>query len=373
MFENEYWILKAHDILQQAIFSPDSVSPCQQQRIGAQWKRLRAIFSTRIGYIRLGNRSNGVPKLQDVVPRLSVEDLEEDLRFSWFVSCELKQKLIQVLLASCELTADSEPLCRLLTWRSPLAQTVTVSSGHSNHPLMGDADRIEQLLGDWKSRHQRLLMADAVDDISTNPLNFPLFVSEAMLRLLFEYVVSALHRTLSSAENSHLSSWVAKICEISHQTLKESALRTTHVISDVLKRKAMRFLNTHAVICLSVPLTMNYLTIKTSMQCSPQAVHDLSTCLQAMDELALRFEVVDFFRALNDQSLALAHQILAKELPAAKSNNFVNLFAVAPVDVSNQPDDQMGKDVYKIVSRFQEHALACGCVERNKFLLSIHS
>ncbi|KAH0831542.1 hypothetical protein FOPE_00489 [Fonsecaea pedrosoi] len=186
MFENEYWILKAHDILQQAIFSPDSASPCQQQRIGAQWKRLRAIFSTRIGYIRLGNRSNGVPKLQDVVPRLSVEDLEEDLRFSWFVSCELKQKLIQVLLASCELTADSEPLCRLLTWRSALAQTVTVSSGYSNHPLMGDAERIEQLLGDWKSRHQRLLMADAVDDISTNPLKFPLFVSQAMLRLLFE-------------------------------------------------------------------------------------------------------------------------------------------------------------------------------------------
>ncbi len=61
-----------------------------------------------------------------------------------------------------------------------------------------------------------------------------------------------------------------------------------------------------------IPLTINNIFLKSSMQGSTRSVYDLSICFQALETLTERHEIADFFWELNKASVMLAHKSLAK-------------------------------------------------------------
>lgn len=63
---------------------------------------------------------------------------------------------------------------------------------------------------------------------------------------------------------------------------------------------------------LFIPLTINSIFLKSSMQSSTRSVYDLSICFQALEILAERHEIADFFWELNKASVMLAHKEVAK-------------------------------------------------------------
>jgi hypothetical protein len=64
---------------------------------------------------------------------------------------------------------------------------------------------------------------------------------------------------------------------------------------------------------LFVPLTINSVFLKSSMQSSTRSVYDLSICFRALEILAERHEIADFFWELNNASVMLVHERLAKQ------------------------------------------------------------
>ncbi len=68
----------------------------------------------------------------------------------------------------------------------------------------------------------------------------------------------------------------------------------------------------HSITMLFIPLTINSIFLKSSMQSSTRSVYDLSICFQALEILAERHEIADFFWELNKASVMLAHKEVAK-------------------------------------------------------------
>jgi hypothetical protein len=56
-----------------------------------------------------------------------------------------------------------------------------------------------------------------------------------------------------------------------------------------------------------IPMTINHLFVKSTTRFDHVPVRDLAICARAFRSLANRYEVIDFFQALLDASLKLAH------------------------------------------------------------------
>lgn len=156
----------------------------------------------------------------------------------------------------------------------------------------------------------------------------------------FRYSVSYLHQISLDFERSSTTSWAARMREASREALQVSSAAMTRILRDLLNHDAVKLLPFSAYVyfwvrfeepgtvihvsdtqlttitritMLFTPLTINSIFLKSSVQSSPRSVYDLSICFQALEILAQRHEIADFFWELNDASVMLVHEISAKE------------------------------------------------------------
>ena len=114
-----------------------------------------------------------------------------------------------------------------------------------------------------------------------------------------------------------------------------------------------------------VPLTINSIFLKSSMRSSAQSVYDLSICFRAFEVLAERHEIADFFLELNNASMMLVHEDLAK-IPLLRTTGVLKDSrggrAISFCDEQGKvPLPQT--DTYSSVLRFLKQSFTLGTVE----------
>ena len=116
------------------------------------------------------------------------------------------------------------------------------------------------------------------------------------------------------------------------------------------------------ITCISVPLILNSALLKIAVQADPSRVHDLSKTFQAMEILADRHEVTNWFIKLNDACLQYANKIMAQESLSQKPASATGI--QSRMDVSRHDSkgtrSQSDIDTYCQILNFQNRALACG-------------
>jgi hypothetical protein len=116
------------------------------------------------------------------------------------------------------------------------------------------------------------------------------------------------------------------------------------------------------ITCISVPLSLNSALLKTAVHTDPSCVHDLSKIFQAMEILADRHEVADWFFKLNDACLQYAHNTMAQESLSQKPASATGAHSSRDVSchVSKGTRSQSDIDTYCRILNFQNQAFACG-------------
>jgi hypothetical protein len=119
------------------------------------------------------------------------------------------------------------------------------------------------------------------------------------------------------------------------------------------------------IIMLFIPLTINSIFLKTSVRNSTRSVYDLSICFRALETLAERHEIADFFWELNNASMMLVHKNLAKvnllRTPRVLADNWEDK-AISPCDEQEKvPLPQT--DTYSSVLRFLNQSFGHGTVQ----------
>jgi hypothetical protein len=114
-----------------------------------------------------------------------------------------------------------------------------------------------------------------------------------------------------------------------------------------------------------VPLTINSIFLKSAMRSSAQSVYDLSICFRAFEVLAERHEVADFFLELNNASMMLVHEDLAKRPSLRTTGVLKDIRDGGAISFCGE----QGKvplpqtDIYSSVLRFVKQSFALGTVE----------
>ena len=116
------------------------------------------------------------------------------------------------------------------------------------------------------------------------------------------------------------------------------------------------------ITCISIPLTLNSVYLKTTVKADPDRIHDLSKIFRAMEILADRHEIVDWFIKLNDACLQYAHiTVMQQSLPQkALSATGAHSSKEAICHVTKGARSQSDIDTYCQVLEFQNQAFACG-------------
>ena len=194
MFDNERWIVKAQNVLQQAEL-PHLVSQSHiQHGISIRWKLLSCCCVIRAKRVILGTYRDALSTAALAkVPQITTADLEEDLRFSWFLEVKAKRKLAQMFVAAVDLHQSIDPLCQVLLRRDPEPWSAQKSSSSLlpfRRSVMGELEEVESSLVEWRARYDELLpdQWDATRSSgAASPLSLP--VTGSFLKLSYEYVL----------------------------------------------------------------------------------------------------------------------------------------------------------------------------------------
>lgn len=116
---------------------------------------------------------------------------------------------------------------------------------------------------------------------------------------------------------------------------------------------------------LFIPMTINSIFLKSSVESSTRSVYDLSVCFQALEILSERHEIADFFWELNNASVMLVHEKMAKSdavrIPRGLTNNGRDKLTF-PCDESERvPLPQT--DTYSSVLKFLRQSFVQGSVQ----------
>ncbi len=116
---------------------------------------------------------------------------------------------------------------------------------------------------------------------------------------------------------------------------------------------------------LFVPMTIHSVYLKSAVRSSVRTLYDLSVCFRALEILAERHEVADFFWELNNASVLLVHEQLAKEdrlrdsgLPADLKSDRLTLSGGESVKVPLP-----NTNTYSSVLRFVKQSFRHGTVQ----------
>jgi hypothetical protein len=194
MFDNERWLAKAQDVLQQ-VKLPHLVSQSHNQHgISIRWKILSCCCVIRAKRVILGTHRNAlITTVPGKIPQITAADLEEDLRFSWFLEVGAKRKLAQMFVATVNLQRSIDPLCQVLLRRDPEPwSTQKGSSGllPLRRSVMGELEEVESSLMEWRARYDELLPDKWDLTRSPGAVSPPsLSVTGSYLKLSYEYVL----------------------------------------------------------------------------------------------------------------------------------------------------------------------------------------
>ena len=116
---------------------------------------------------------------------------------------------------------------------------------------------------------------------------------------------------------------------------------------------------------LFVPMTIHSVYLKSSVRSSTRTLYDLSVCFRALEILAERHEVADFFWELNNASVLLVHEHLTKDnrlrysgVPADIKSNKLTLSGGEPATVPLP-----NSNTYSSVLRFVKQSFLHGTVQ----------
>jgi hypothetical protein len=105
MFENERWVLRAQNLLQQADMPPFVSQPHLQRGNSSRWKLISCCCVIRAQRVIIGTHRNAlITAVPMKVPRITAADLEEDLRFPWFLEIAAKRKAGASIRGLCGFT-----------------------------------------------------------------------------------------------------------------------------------------------------------------------------------------------------------------------------------------------------------------------------
>ena len=186
MFDNEKWVVRAQNLLQRPGIS------LLQHGTSTRWKILSCCCVIRAQRLIIGTHRNTlITEIPSKIPQLEVTDLEEDLRFPWFLSVAEKRRLAQVFKAAVDLQQFIDPLCQIVLRREPEPWSGQKETPGSFVPfrrsVMGDLEEVESSLMDWRTRYERLLLEDWDATSTTFPPSPPCFaVAAAHLNLGYE-------------------------------------------------------------------------------------------------------------------------------------------------------------------------------------------
>jgi hypothetical protein len=162
MFENERWVIRAQHLLQRGDMAPSVSQPPPQLGTSSRWKLLSCCCVMRAQRVLLGtHRKTWISSEPPKVPQITAADLEEDLRFPWFLKVAAKRKLAQLFLATVDLHQYLDPLSQMLLRREP--ELWFDQKGASNlipnrRSVMGELEEVEGGLADWRDRYDGLLL-----------------------------------------------------------------------------------------------------------------------------------------------------------------------------------------------------------------------
>ena len=164
MFENERWVVRAQQLLQQAEKAPLVSQSHFQRGNSSRWRLLSCCCLIRAQRVLIGTHRNawitGVPAK---VPRITAVDLEEDVRFPWFLEIATKRKLAQVFVATVDLHRSVDPLCQVVLRHEPRpgsAQQGTGSFTPFRGFVMGALEEVESSLVEWRAGYHELLLVN---------------------------------------------------------------------------------------------------------------------------------------------------------------------------------------------------------------------
>ncbi|KAK5074475.1 hypothetical protein LTR70_005402 [Exophiala xenobiotica] len=312
MLDNEKWVARAQNLFQRADTSH------LQPRTSTRWKLLSCCCVIRAQRLIIGtHRKTLVTEIPSKLPQVTSADLEEDLRFPWFLSVADKRKLAQVFIAALDLQQYIDPLCQIVLRREPEPCSGRKGPGSIipiRRSVMGELEEVESSLVSWRARYDGLLLEDWDATLTSGPASRPYFaVAAAHLNLGYEYCISSLHQISLGFETSSTTIWAARMRESSREALQESAASTTRILGELLDHDAVKFLPFAVIAMLFVPMTIHSVYLKSSVKSSARTLYDLSVCFRALEILAERHEVADFFWELNNASVLLVHEQLAKD------------------------------------------------------------
>lgn len=161
MFDNEYWLLEAQNILQDAKHSLcQSLSAPDQHRKVTRWSILQCCVIMRAGSLLGGtHRTSSLLKpLSLEQPHVELRTLEEDLEFSWFLTSSTKRLMSEFLRARWELSRATNLLCsNILRQTVDCFQSGTLSSRSFTKSLIGELADLQVGMEEWRACHDVLL------------------------------------------------------------------------------------------------------------------------------------------------------------------------------------------------------------------------
>ena len=188
MFDNEYWLLEAQNILQDAKLNLcQSASAPNQHRSIARWPILHYCVVMRVGCLLVGTRrtSSLLKPLALEQPYVDLRALEEDLEFSWFSTSSTKRLMFEILRARWELWQAKNVLCsNILRQTVDCFQSGTPSVFFRNTSI-GELVNLQADLERWRAGHDELL--DTIRKLCwKDETNRPVLVQYTDLMLCYE-------------------------------------------------------------------------------------------------------------------------------------------------------------------------------------------
>ncbi|KAL4804325.1 hypothetical protein BDV18DRAFT_142954 [Aspergillus unguis] len=363
----ENWMKEAQLIFKEANV-PDILSRnFPPSRKKSRWRVLYSCCSMRILCCILGSRRPTVlPDVPLEAPCVSPADLQDDLRVSWHLSVEVKQKLLAILLARMDLFRHIITICNIIAHRSQrLPSAASYPKRSPTYSIIGELEECESSISEWRTQYYHLFHDGSESPQLHGGSDLSLLTHRLHLELSYEFTVSVLHQVGIAFGSSKMTPWARKLREASHQALLESTMTTTKIVQQLMSWDILRYLPSVVVSCIFIPFTMYSVFVKVSTSIRSFAVHGLSTCLLALQSLYERYDDVDSFMSLHQATLSLLHRkMLDKSLCLDQSSRTPYTSHMKPF----MDDDKLvfsaeQSDTYLYVLKFHAQTIAKGLIE----------
>lgn len=255
MFDTEGYLLNAHEELQVARHCPTFLHQLDPDKARCRIRILEGCYQSRVSSCILGTYRSRVPMRPSASCGCTQSDLEDDLRFPWFLSKDAKRTLSQIFIASIELRLLAGPICKILMRRDALSLPTANRSS-----VMSDVEECESSLSKWHNQNIKLMSPDPTGKVLADRSYIPATVHRTLLRLEYEfvtlrlfgcllililkfrYLISSLHHICLCLETPSTTTWATRLREASRLSLQQSSSSIVRILEDLLDLGAIGYL-----------------------------------------------------------------------------------------------------------------------------------